>query len=277
MIENCNYNNEELWILNMINKGVFGELNHAEGAYIHDLRALFLNETYYENQWRLQHHLHRNGNFYPTHGLGPIAAYMDIGYGDNYTTLVSMSSKEYSLSEAAKSIGRDLNIVCGDMSTTLIKTQLGRTIMLQMDTHTARPYSRINTLTGSKAVHQGYPSRLFIADSDFKKSSHKWLSDQEYKNYREKYDHPLWAKLKKQISENEVGHGGMDFVMIYRLVECLNQGLSLDFSIYDSVNTTSIVPLSELSVSQGSMPIKIPDFTGNTWKAKRPSPFLRDI
>jgi hypothetical protein len=276
MMENCNYDNEELWILNMINEGVFGELNHAEGAYIHDLRGLLLDETYYENQWRLKHHQNRNGNFYTTHGLGPISAYMGIGRGDNYDTLYSLSSREYNLSEAARNKGLNMTIKCGDMNTTLIKTKMGRTIKLQYDVHTGRPYNRLNILTGSKAVHEGYPSRLYIEADKLQSWGHEFLEEKEYKIYREKYDHPLWNKLKKQISENEVGHGGMDFVMIYRLIECLNQGLPLDINVYDSVMWSAITPLSELSVAKESV-IKIPDFTGDTWQKVRKSEFLRNV
>lgn len=275
-MENCNYDNEELWILNMIDKGVFGELNHAEGAYIHDLRGLLLDKEYYENQWRLKHHQTRDGNFYTTHGLGPISAYMGIGRGDTYDTIYSVSSREFNLSEAARNKGLNMTIKCGDMNTSLIKTKLGRTIKLQYDVHTGRPYNRLNILTGSKAVHEGYPSRLYIEPEKLQSWGHEFLSETDYNTYREKYDHPLWNKLKTQISENEVGHGGMDFVMIYRLIECLNQGLPLDINVYDSVMWSAITPLSELSVSKQSV-IKIPDFTGNTWQTKRKSEFLRDI
>ena len=278
MMENCCFNGEELWVLNMINQGVFGDLTHAEGAYIHDLRKHLLDETYYEDQWRIKHHLNKDGNFYTTHGLGPVSQYMDIGRGDTYDHVVSMSSREKSLSDAAKKHNSPFtNIKCGDMNTTLIKTKLGKSIMLQFDVHTGRPYNRLNTVVGTKAVHEGYPSRLYINEEELAWWGHKWLNDQQYKEYREKYDHPLWNKLKTQISDNAVGHGGMDFVMIYRLIRCLNKGLPLDINVYDSVLWSAITPLSELSVAQNSASIKVPDFTGGTWKTKRPTEMLRDI
>lgn len=277
MMENCCFNGEELWILNMINQGVFGNLTHAEGAYIHDLRMHMLHDTYYENQWRLKHHAVRNGNFYTTHGLGPVSQYMDIGRGDTYDYLTSMSSLEQSLSAAAKSKNHPIQeYKCGDMNTTLIKTKLGKTIMLQFDVHTGRPYNRLNTVTGTKAVHMGYPSRLYIGHEELQ-WGHSWLDAENYKEYREKYDHPLWQKLRTQISKNAVGHGGMDFVMIYRLIRCLNEGKALDINVYDSVLWSAVTPLSELSVAQGSAPIKVPDFTGETWKEKRRTEMLRDI
>ncbi len=166
-MENCCFNGEELWVLNMINEGVFGDVNHAEGAYIHDLRKHMMDETYYEDQWRIKHHQTKNGNFYTGHGLGPVSFYMDIGRGDNYDHLVSMSSKEQSLSMAAKKENFwAQEFACGDMNTTLMKTKNGRTVMLQFDTHTGRPYSRLNTVTGTKAVHQGYPSRLYVGHEE---------------------------------------------------------------------------------------------------------------
>ena len=276
-MENCCFNGEELWILNMIDKGVFGDINHAEGAYIHDLRKHMMHETYYENQWRIKHHETKNGNFYTGHGLGPVSFYMDIGRGDNYDHLVSMSSREQSLSDGAKKEGyKTTEFSCGDMNTTLIRTKKGRTIMLQFDTHTGRPYSRLNTVTGTKAVHQGYPSRLYVGHEELQ-WGHSWLKDEEYTNYREKYDHPLWKKLREQIDANAVGHGGMDFVMIYRLIRCLNEGLPLDINLYDSVLWSAVTPLSELSVANQSASLKIPDFTGGTWETARRAEVLRDI
>ncbi|CAM1340631.1 Gfo/Idh/MocA family protein [Tenacibaculum amylolyticum] len=279
MMENCCFNGEELWVLNMINQGVFGDLTHAEGAYIHDLRKHLLHDTYYEDQWRIKHHLNKDGNFYTTHGLGPISQYMDIGRGDTYDHVVSMSSREKSLSDAAKkaNINKFSNVKCGDMNTTMIKTKLGKTIMLQFDVHSGRPYDRLNTVVGTKAVHEGYPSKLYINEDELAWWGHNWLDDKKYKEYRDKYNHPLWAKLKAQISDNSVGHGGMDFVMIYRLVKCLNEGLPLDINVYDSVLWSSITPLSELSVAQNSNSVKVPDFTGGTWENKNTSEMLRDI
>ena len=276
MMENCNYNGEELWILNMIHQGVFGELTHAEGAYIHDLRGLLLDEKYYEDQWRLKQQINREGNFYTTHGLGPISAYFDIGRGDTYDTLVSMTSKQASLETAAQKKGIDLKVTGGDMNTTLIKTKRGRTIMLQHDVYTGRPYSRLNTVCGTKAVHQGYPSRLYIDPEELSSWGHRWLNADDYKSYREKYDHPIWARLQEQIKENEAGHGGMDFVMIYRLIECLNRGEYLDISLYDSILWSAVTPLSEISVLNGSTPVEVPDFTGGTWDREPSSPFMRN-
>lgn len=269
MIENCCYNEEELFVLNMIENGVFGDITHTEGAYIHDLRAHMLSTDYYQDQWRLKHHIERDGNFYTTHGLGPISFYLNIGRGDTYSHLTSMSSRELNLSATAKRMDSPYtDFKCGDMNSTLIKTELGKTILLQFDVHTGRPYSRINKVVGTKAVHDGYPSRLYIDKEELVYWGHKWLDKEEYDKYKKDYQHPIIKKLNTISKEFKQGHGGMDFVMIYRLVRCLNLGLPLDINLYDSVMWSAITPLSEISVASKSMSIPFPDFTGGQWKNK---------
>ncbi len=278
MMENCNYNEEELWVLNMIQEGVFGDITHAEGAYLHDLRALMLHDTYYEGQWRLHEHAERNGNFYTTHGLGPIAFYLGIGRGDTFSHLTSMSSRELGLSIAAKQYKHPIQAYkCGDMNNTLIKTEKGKTILLQFDVHTGRPYSRINKITGTKAVHDGYPSRLYIEGEKPEYWGHNWLKDEAYNEYKGKYQHPIIKKLKTVSQGFKQGHGGMDFIMIYRLIRCLNLGLPLDINVYDGVLWSAITPLSELSVAANSQSIIIPDFTGGTWRKENPLEIMREV
>ena len=155
------------------------------------------------------------------------------------------------------------------MNTTLIKTEKGKSIMLQFDVHTGRPYSRINKLVGTKAVHDGYPSRLYVDDGKLLYWGHNWLDDKGYKAYEEKYTHPIIKKLNTISQEYKEGHGGMDFVMIYRLIRCLNLGLPLDINVYDSVMWSAVTPLSELSVASKSISIPFPDFTNGSWKKTR--------
>ena len=277
MLENCNYNDEELFVLNMVEQGVFGELTHAECAYIHDLRKHLLDEYYYEDQWRLKHHQDRDGNFYTTHGIGPVSFYYKIGRGDMFTHLTSMSSKEVALSEAAQRQGKDMKITCGDMNTTLLKTAKGRTVMMQFDVHTGRPYDRINKLCGTKAVHNGYPSRLYIDKEELAYWGHHWLNQKEYQAYRKKYTHPMITQLRSKMELFKEGHGGMDFVMIYRLISCLNKGLPLDMNVYDGVIWSAITPLSEISVANNSNAIKMPDFMSGLWKEEQDLEIMRSI
>jgi NADH/NAD ratio-sensing transcriptional regulator Rex len=271
MMENVCYGDEELWILNMVKEGVFGTLTHAEAAYIHDLRALMFSKTYYQNQWRVRHHIKDDGNLYPTHGLGPVAQYMDIGRGDRFSKIVSMSSLQAGLSEYSQTLDPDNEFykreqyVHGDMSSSLIKTKKGRSILVQHDVVTPRPYNRINALGGTKAYHEGYPSRLSMNDFH---NGHRWLEKEAYDEMRTKYKHPIWNELKDEIERNG-GHGGMDFVQMYRLIDCLNKGKVLDMDVYDAADWSVVTPLSKLSVELGSMPIDFPDFTRGEWVKER--------
>ena len=268
MLENVCYGSEELWILNMVKNKIFGTLTYAEAAYIHNLRELLLGNSDY-NHWRIRHYLKRNGNLYPTHGLGPVAQYMNIERGDHFEHLVSMSSLQASLTEYSKTVEPDnefyncSDIMNGDLNTSLIKTAKGRMITLKHDLVTPRPYTRVNALAGTKAYHEGYPSRLSLYDK-----GHNWLNEELYKEYREKYQHPIWKTMRDEIEKNG-GHGGMDFVLIYRLIDNLNKGLPLDMDVYDAASWSVVGPMSEISVELGSVPVKFPDFTRGQWKEKR--------
>lgn len=278
MMENVCYGDEELWILNMVDQGVFGTLTYAEAAYIHDLRGQMFSKTGYYNMWRLRHHVRQDGNLYPTHGLGPVAQYMGIERGDRFDHMVSMSSLEAALSEHSLTVESDnefynrRDFMHGDMSNTLIKTAKGRTILMQHDVVTPRPYNRINALAGTKGYHEGYPSRLSLEE----KGGHQWLNEEDYKEMREKYRHPIWDNLKEEIARNG-GHGGMDFVQIYRLIDCLHRGLPLDMDVYDGVDWSVVTPLSKLSVELGSAPLQFPDFTRGKWQGERPHGIMANL
>ena len=269
MLENVCYGNEELWVLNMVQEGVFGTLTHGEAAYIHDLRGDYLFTDAYYNMWRIRHHAKLDGNLYPTHGLGPVAQYMDIGRGDRFSYMVSMSSKQAALTEYSKKVDPSnefynrSDFKHGDMNSSLIKTNDGRSILVQHDVVTPRPYDRLNALGGTKAFHAGYPSRLSIDGK-----GHGWLEEEEYAKYRQEYNHPIWENLKEAIAKNG-GHGGMDFVMTYRMIDCLNKGWALDMDVYDAADWSVVTPLSVISNELGSIPVKFPDFMRGKWQNKR--------
>jgi hypothetical protein len=237
---------------------------------------MLFGDSYY-NKWRIRHHVKRNGNLYPTHGLGPVAQYMDIDRGDRFEYLVSMSSLQVSLTEHSKTVEPDnefynrSDFKHGDMNTSLIKTANGRMITLKHDVVTPRPYSRINALAGTKAYHEGYPSRLTIFGK-----GHRWLDEETYNEYYEKYEHPVWETMREKI-EKHGGHGGMDFVEIYRLIDNLNKGLPLDMDVYDAASWSVVGPLSEISVETGGRPVKFPDFTRSKWQKKRELGILKNV
>jgi hypothetical protein len=268
MLENCCYGATETTVLRMTHAGLFGDLLYGEGAYVHDLRGeLFSNKG--EGLWRRDFHTRLNGNLYPTHGLGPVANYMRINRGDRFDYMVSMSSPQRGLDEYRKAHCNDNDprwaerYITGDLNTSLIKTAKGLNITLKHDTSDPHPYDRLNVIGGSKGVFADYPPRIFF---DGQKGEDAWGSLDEYKQYQ----HPLWVK-EGEIAKKLGGHGGMDFIMLYRLLECMREGLCPDMDVYDAAAWSAPGPLSVTSVANGSAPQKFPDFTRGKWKDREAS------
>jgi len=266
-LENCNYDFFELATLNMVRQGLLGEIVHAEGAYIHDLREHNFNEEDgYWNMWRLRHNEKRNANLYPTHGFGPICHALNIHRGDKMEYLVSLASGQFGMTEYAKKrFGEDSDYAKrdyarGDMNTTLIKTAKGKSIMIQHDVTSPRPYSRIHMLSGTKGFVQKWPVQG-IALEPF---AHSFLEDEQMEELLADYEHPI-TKEVGELARKVGGHGGMDFTMDYRLIHCLRNGLPLDQDVYDAAEWSSIIELSEKSIENQGMPVKIPDFTRGAW------------
>jgi hypothetical protein len=263
MMENCNYGRSELMVLNMVRKGVFGEILHAEGGYLHDLRAVKF-EPANEGLWRRAWSRTHNANLYPTHGLGPVANCMDINRGDRFEYLVSMSSPSRGLQLYAAehfpegAPERAERFALGDVNTSLVRTARGRTILVSHDTNLPRPYSRINMVQGTRGLFQGYPDRVYI---EGRSKEHTW---DEAAAYREEFDHPLWKELERDAQG--AGHGGMDYLEDYRLITCLREGLPTDMNVYDAAALSAVVELTGRSVARKSAPVDFPDFTRGRWK-----------
>lgn len=274
MMENVNYGREELVYLNMVRQGVIGELLHGEAAYIHELRGQMENGDS-TGSWRTFQYAKRNGNLYPTHGLGPVAQYMNLGRGeDNFGRLVSFSSPAKGRAlYAAKSQKlsnpefKKLEFHGGDMSTSIIKTALGRTIMVQWDETSPRPYSRHNLIQGTKGTLAGFPNRMAI--EGVTKSYHEWAEDAAWEEIAAKYEHPLFKRMG-ELSKKMGGHGGMDFLMLFRIIECLRNGEPLDQNVYEGCFWSAVGPLSEKSVAEDGAPQPFPDFTRGNWKTTKP-------
>jgi predicted dehydrogenase len=277
MLENCCYGESELLVLNMVREGVLGELTHGEAAYIHDLRGL-LYDLGSEGGWRRNYHTQYDGNLYPTHGLGPVAQYMGINRGDRFKYIVSVSSPERGLSkwrdEKKPNGGKHAQekYVAGDMNTSIIKTELGRTIMVQHDIVSPRPYSRINMVSGTGGTFAGYPDRLALDQPSLyglkASGSHDWLGGEDFQAMRQKFKHPLLRRLETAAKGG--GHGGMDAVMMVRHLECIHEGKTPDSTVYDAAAWSCILDLSSRSVASGSQPVEIPDFTRGQWKDLKP-------
>lgn len=271
MLENCCYDFFELLTLNMARQGFFGEIIHGEGAYIHNLLNMNFNKAGYSEMWRLKENQHRNGNLYPTHGLGPICQIMDINRGDKMEYLVSMSSNDFQMATKAKELADSdsffnefaTNHYRGNMNTTTVRTAKGRSIMIQHDVTSQRPYSRIHLVSGTKGVACKWPEPARIS------TGHEWLKDDEMKKLEEQYT-PEIVKLIGKMAKKVGGHGGMDFMMDWRLIDCLRNGLPLDQDVYDAALWSAIAPLSEKSVANRSNSVDVPDFTRGAWKTNAP-------
>lgn len=276
ILENCCYDFFELLTLNMVRKGFFGEIMHGEGAYIHDILKGHFSMTKNQDQWRLKQNIARRGNLYPTHGLGPVAQAMDINRGDQMDYLVSMSSDDFMMGPKAIELAeKDPHFIQfknqrfrGNMNTTTIRTKKGKTIMLQHDTSSPRPYSRIHLLSGTKGTVQKYPLPGKIS------TSHSgWFDEAQMKEVTEKYTPELIKKIG-ELAKKVGGHGGMDFMMDWSIIHSLRNGLPVVMDVYDAALWSSIFPLSEQSLNNRSNSVDIPDFTRGAWKTNQPADIL---
>ena len=285
MLENCCYGEYEMAMFNMVKQGVFGELVHGEAAYIHDQRSLQYNSRYHTMDghpdasvagrpgWTLDTYSKHSGNWYPTHGLGPVAKYMDINRGDNFDFLVSLDSKQANYHhygrELYKDWRKDFKVKMGDMNLSLIRTKLGRSILLEHDVASPRPYSRINLISGTKGMAMSYPDfKVALEEKTGDGNAHKYLDETATEAIRRKYRHPMW-QVAGAIAKKVGGHGGMDFIMDLRWSYCLQNGLPLDTDVYDLAAWSAMVELTERSVDSGSRPVDCPDFTRGAWRTAK--------
>ncbi len=280
MLENCVYDFFEMTALNMAQQGLFGEIVHVEGAYIHNLDPFWKE---YHSNWRLRYNATHKGDVYPTHGIGPVCQVLDIHRGDKMDYLVSMDTKsvhgkkiaEEQLSEeelAELGITAD-QFANGDHVTTLIRTAKGKQIEIQHNVYTRRPYNRMFSLTGVDGYACKYPIEGFalktenLSDEglDYQNlDGERFVSDEIRNELMEKYRHPIVSEIESKAKEVG-GHGGMDFIMDYRLIYCLRNGLPLDQDVYDAAEWSCLTELSALSIEYGSMPVEVPDFTRGDW------------
>ena len=277
MMENVNYGRDEMLFLNLCRQGYIGELLHAEAAYIHELRWQMKEEERGTGSWRTYHYAHGKGNLYPTHGLGPVAQYMNLARSeDTFSKLVSFSSPAKGRQLHAKENfppdhkWNQLDFLNGDINTSLVKTQLGRSIMIQWDETSPRPYTRHNLIQGTLGTLAGFPTRVAKEGGveGITKDHHRWVQGENLAALYEKFDHPLYKKLNSSTKNS--GHGGMDGIMMYRIVQCLQQGLPLDQNVYEGALWSAVGPLSAVSVESDGMPQDFPDFTRGNWKTTAP-------
>lgn len=286
ILENACYRRDILAILNMVRENKLGELIQLECGYLHDLRHVKFNngkqpygggvefgeKGYSEARWRTQHSIDRNGDLYPTHGLGPMAEMVNINRGNQFDYLVSMATKSRGLHNYIVENGGDdhpnaaISFKLGDVVRTMIKCVNGETITVVHDTNLPRPYSLGYTIQGTKGIwrykNEYEPNEIYIEDET---KDHKWES---FEPYLHQYDHRLWKK--HGVEAVRTGHDGIDYFVIKEFVDAIREQVAPPMDVYDAAAWSVIGPLSEKSISQGSTPVKIPDFTKGKWKSRKP-------
>lgn len=291
ILENVCYRRDVMAIHNMVKTGIFGELIHGQGGYQHDLRGVLFNDGataydsgvefgkhgYSEAAWRTDHYVKRNGEIYPTHGIGPLATMFDLNRGNRMVRLTSMASKSRGLnkyvSEHPKG-GPDhpnakLKFKQGDVVTTSIQCANGETLVLTHDTSLQRPYNLGFRVQGTEGIWQdtgwGDFDQGMIYFEKRMNHSHRWENTQKW---MEEYDHPLWQRFAKEAEGS--GHGGMDFFVDNAFIECIKQELPFPLDVYDLAAWYAITPLSEKSIKENGKPQDFPDFTKGLWKERIP-------
>lgn len=272
MLENCVYDFFEMTTLNMAQKGLFGDILHVEGSYIHNLEEFWKE---YEGNWRLYFNEKHKGDVYATHGMGPACQLIDIHRGNKMNYLVAMESKPLSGPKYVKeNLGRESkDFQNADHTMSMIQTENGQTIHIQHDVMNPRPYSRMYQLTGTEGFANKYPVEGFsfreakkingVPDHE-NLSSHRFVPEDVKKSIMKEYEHPIVAEIG-EMAKKVGGHGGMDFIMDYRLVYCLLNGLPLDQDVYDAAEWSSLGELSRISIANNSAPVEVPDFTRGAW------------
>jgi len=283
MLENVCYRRDVMAVLNMVRQGLFGELIHLQGGYQHDLREVKFNDGinpyghgvefgekgFSEAKWRTNHSVHRNGDLYPTHGIGPVANYININRGNRFLSLSSFSSKARGLhNHIVKQGGENhpnakVNFKLGDVLTTSINCANGETILLQHDTGLPRPYSLGFRVQGTEGLWMDVNNGIYIQEKSAK--LHQW---DDAKTWLDKYDHPLWTRWSKETAG--AGHGGMDFFVIHSFIESVKRKTATPMDVYDAAVWSSITPLSEQSIELGNETVEFPDFTGGQWMYRKP-------
>jgi hypothetical protein len=283
-LENVCYRRDVMAVLNMVRQGLFGEMVHLEGGYQHDLRGVKFNDGktpynsgaefgdkgFSEAKWRTLHSVYRDGDLYPTHGIGPVANYIDINRGNRFMYLTSMSTKSRGLHEyvvnhpkgGADHPSAEVDFKLGDKVTTMIKTFNGETIVLHHDTNLPRPYSLGFRVQGTKGIWMAVNRSLHIEGVS---EAHRWENTEDY---FEKYDHPLWKKYEQKATG--AGHGGMDWFLMNAFIECAKAEAPAMFDAYDAASWMAITPLSEQSIASGGQPMAFPDFTRGRWMHRKP-------
>ena len=273
MLENCCYDFFEMTALAMAQKGLLGEIIHGEGSYHHNLDPFW---NAYWNNWRLDFNQAVKGDVYPTHGLGPVCQVMNIHRGDRFKTLVAMETKAVNGPKhvEAKTGQKCEDFQNGDLTMTMITTEKGKTILVEHDVMTPRPYNRMYQIVGSEGYVGKYPVQQIClrenattgTATDYQNLGREvTYSGARLGELMEEYRNPILTPELEALAKEVGGHGGMDFIMDYRLIYCLRNGLPLDMDVYDMAEWCCLTELGKISIENGNAPVEVPDFTRGGW------------
>jgi len=271
MAENCCYYRRNLMALEMVRKGLFGDLTYAECGYVHDCRAYVFNPDG-SLTWRGEMARDMIGNLYPTHALGPVARWLGIHRGDRLVSLSASSSPPKGMDHyvaqkfPAGHPARMIQFAVGDTTTTLLRTARGAVIDLRYDTHSARPHPSTTyfTLQGTTASYKddGVASQAWV---EGRSRSYAWAPIEDL---AADCEHPLWKQAGEQAAKT--GHGGADYFVIAEFLDAIRTGRRSPVDAYDAAAWSCIIPLSAASLRAGGAPQEIPDFTRGAWKTTTP-------
>jgi hypothetical protein len=268
MLENWSFRRDNLAVLNMIRKGLFGQIVHCHCAHSHNCMDWYF-DAEGKPRWSGNHLLKRNADQYPTHSLGPVVSWMDINCGDRFDYAVSMATRSLGIKDQLeRRFGKDhapakLPYLQGDIVTTMIKTVRGNTIVVAMDMQLPRPYDNRWQIQGTRSLYNEQRDAVFIADADRKPEN--W---EPFPPYQAKYDHSLWKNLPPEATAR--GHGGTDVLELREFIRAVRAKTQTPIDVYDSVVMSVVLPLSQQSIAAGSSPVKCPDFTCGKWETTKP-------
>ena len=287
-LENVNFRRDVMAVLNMVKQQVFGEMIHYRCGYQHDLREVKFNngkqpygggvefgeKGISEAKWRTKHSVYRNGDTYPTHGVGPIAAMADINRGNRFMSMTASATKAVGLHNhivaqgGAEHPNAKIKFKQGDVITSTIACANGETIIVTHDTNLPRPYSLGFRVQGAKGLWEKDGDRIYI---EGKSEPHRWDAAQDWLT---QYDHPVWKKYEAEATG--AGHGGMDYFVMKAFVESALANVAPPIDAYDAAAWSAITPLSEASIANNGEPQEFPDFTRGQWVARTPYNWMKE-
>jgi hypothetical protein len=280
-LENGCYGRSEMAILNMVRQNIFGEMLHCRCGYLHDLRGVKFNDgqvydyipghplkfgkdAFAEAQWRGLHSLRRNGDLYPTHGIGPVAHVLDIHNGNRFTSLSAFATKARGLGKYVADYGgsdhplKNAQWNCGDIVTSQIKCENGETVLVTHDCNNPRPHVSDSFVQGTKGVWYGDWKSIYI-----EKLSPKVSQYEPEDEWVKKYDHQYWRQDADKAAST--GHGGVDYMVLNDFYTGVKNNRPASIDVYDAAAWSAISELSEMSVARGGEPVDFPDFTRGKW------------